>query len=777
MNKLNSILYAISALLLLNVGMISCSWEEEIRKPVDGNSGYITLQLNSSAIDTRATEPGVDSYNENLLLTLDCFFYPTGKTGEKAKLHKRVTLEANTNTQATVQIPITTTQVNEIFPGGTASEYAVIYAIANLPTAVTLPDVTSIDNLKAMELTADFVEEKNDQFVSKKQDSFVMDGKADVTLVRANMAVTGTVELKRAASKIELYITEVVGTATGENEIQWISNPAGMTVSFYKGVKRGLVDGKINTLASSDYFDATRMSFDAVQQGGNPTGHYAQELPFYSYSSDWEDNTSTTAYMTLEVPWQIDSDKDGVPDPGAEFKTCYYMVPLNLEGMEFVRNTYYRVKLAVRILGSFVPDIPIVLDPSYVIVDWGTKDINTSLEDFKYLVVDEKFKEFFNKTTCTIGYSSSSAITVTVDSVTYPSYTTGKYVGNKETSSKLNGYTIPQNEITNNTFTLHHLLTDVIANYVPYTIYLTVKNEDGMEEKVTMVQYPSLYMSMGPGDDIFVNGYFARVKDATMPGAIAYAANASNGRAGRYYSFDHNSNGNSGRPTGDNLPHVKASYGNVYSFIANEELAITGTTNVYVTAFNESNSTYKDGTGNNAATYTYRIGDPRVASGWNNNTDDNSSLARRLTAQTSNSRTRDYWSDASQIQVATTERNIIAPAYKISSAYALLLELTYDSAKKRCATYQEAGYPAGRWRLPTEAEIMFVRNNLQANGKIPNLFVPTARYWASSGRYVNGANISSDNSNDVVCRCVYDIWYWGDEAKAANTYHATEVKQ
>jgi hypothetical protein len=34
---------------------------------------------------------------------------------------------------------------------------------------------------------------------------------------------------------------------------------------------------------------------------------------------------------------------------------------------------------------------------------------------------------------------------------------------------------------------------------------------------------------------------------------------------------------------------------------------------------------------------------------------------------------------------------------------------SWRAAAEHCAAYQEGGYPAGRWRLPTEAEVAFCR--------------------------------------------------------------------
>ena len=85
----------------------------------------------------------------------------------------------------------------------------------------------------------------------------------------------------------------------------------------------------------------------------------------------------------------------------------------------------------------------------------------------------------------------------------------------------------------------------------------------------------------------------------------------------------------------------------------------------------------------------------------------------------------------------------------------------YDAMERRCATYQEAGYPAGRWRLPTEAEVNFVAN-LQRLRFIGNLF--SGDGWVSNGTAVQiGTNSVSLIQTGNTARCVYDAWYWGED--------------
>lgn len=113
----------------------------------------------------------------------------------------------------------------------------------------------------------------------------------------------------------------------------------------------------------------------------------------------------------------------------------------------------------------------------------------------------------------------------------------------------------------------------------------------------------------------------------------------------------------------------------------------------------------------------------------------------------------------------------IAPVLRIASSFGKFSNsISKEVARKRCATYQESGYPAGRWRLPTNAEIKYI-GSLSASGKIPILFGTNdsnaSRYWSSTGPVSvanSGGSVEDSNTTTTVgIRCVYDDWYWVKE--------------
>lgn len=116
-------------------------------------------------------------------------------------------------------------------------------------------------------------------------------------------------------------------------------------------------------------------------------------------------------------------------------------------------------------------------------------------------------------------------------------------------------------------------------------------------------------------------------------------------------------------------------------------------------------------------------------------------------------------------------RNMLAPSIRISSKFNgtefggmgnLPSGLLKNYARYRCATYQEDGFPAGRWRLPTYAEIKFIAQ-LSATGAFATLFNNGKTYWSANGVVQIGNPVNIVKQDNAMLRCVYDTWYWGED--------------
>ncbi|MBQ6572198.1 MAG: hypothetical protein IIX31_05885, partial [Alistipes sp.] len=155
----------------------------------------------------------------------------------------------------------------------------------------------------------------------------------------------------------------------------------------------------------------------------------------------------------------------------------------------------------------------------------------------------------------------------------------------------------------------------------------------------------------------------------------------------------------------------------------------------------------------------YIVGDPRVSTinnlNYNNwaNVKDINGTTRQLLYY--------YPTDTS-----TAASNMISPQFRIASSYGVTNGISFDNAQRRCASYQEDGYPAGRWRVPTTAELKYIVQ-LSAKGYITILFNDGGNYWAADGNIwvpdSDSGTVDKGSGSSAYVRCVYDDWYWGSE--------------
>ena len=314
--------------------------------------------------------------------------------------------------------------------------------------------------------------------------------------------------------------------------------------------------------------------------------------------------------------------------------------------------------------------------------------------------------------------------------------------------------------------------------YTRYIVTVVIRNEKGLSEEIVFTIYPAIYAQLEAGSDVFVNGRFGHVRDAK------------GNRTGNNYPW-YGQNGYNWHTNNNQAPqYVSTGYGSVRcANLGTGNVEIEELIRITVTSFNEGDDTYniRMGNSNTATPYTYKLTDPRVESTLKGGLD-----PYLVTAESNRgSLNYDSWSNVDgTIMTGSPSKDAIAPEFLICSGWGRTQgenAQSFDMFQKRCATSQEAGYPAGRWRIPTEAEVAFIYR-LQALGVIPRLFQESgSAYWASSGwavdsyarntrtaHFINNPAINGNNTAGV--RCVYDVWYWGDDKMSANEYHAEPTK-
>ena len=731
-------------LVCLLVGFTACA--DLDNEPVQKENS-ITIRLSNHKM-SRSEE--VEDLNENLIKCADIFFFSTDAQGaptENCLLHHKV---ADINEQNNYEFSIS---LNDLALG---SYY--IYAIANLEGINNYQG--TIDDLKSMEVPAISVTTGKGGN-NGVQPFFVMDGKKTMTYTE-NMEGTIEIHLERSAAKITLTVNVadyvVVGGTTYTPEEEQ------MTVELMHGEANGVVNGVTNKpslLKTGQYNINTSMTHD---------------IPFYSYPTNIErtiSDESKECYLELMIPWT---------SANSTVRNYYYHIPIekdnsNNEITALERNHHYMITAEVSILGSLEEENPVELLPKYVVQNWSEVALDADLKNYRYLWVKEpingQYWEMKNTEVLEIPYNSSHPCERIIVKCKQPNL----YRGNDEEHNSLFESEDPGTDPGTSDFYCgfvdgkivykHGLDNNYESDYfdfTPYDIEITIQHvddknnvKDELSKTILIKQYPAIYAEADENSDgntdknngyTFVNGYYSTTRNGTQHD--------------KYMGLDKQDRFNSV----PGLVNTNASP-NMYVFTVT---SVEGT--------------------------NYIIGDPRekeIDSDFINakrvyyNPNDNETAWVQANAlYDGTQRGLQYYyatevdaTDASTLQNSRT-KNIIAPKFRIASAYGVLhngdeASEDLEGMKKRCASYQEDGYPAGRWRLPTEAEFKFILSmvnrkvNNVSSPMLPEMYILGANYWCAHGLgYVqnNGTvkmSYISHTDDGESTRCVYDDWYWGSE--------------
>ena len=642
------------------------------------------LQLrNTDLVETRAN--GIESLNENYISTIQCFFSVNGTSVDYAtgviNIDKN---DAGNGVEHPLDIP--SDVLEDLFPNGATT--CNLYVLANAPV---VGQVATIDAVKSTAIALEAYGISG----PAAQTSFVMDGMASVTKNTDN-TLAGTVNLTRAAAKIEvdIKVNKQIVIGEGEAAVTWTPDLSKVKITYNQSVIASTVNAEpANASARASYAQTAQpFTFTTTDALSYSTG--VQNMPFYSYPSQWADNKATTAAnILLEIPWK----KVGA----TQYQTYRYQIPVNFDDMKLLRNHIYKLSINVGILGAL--DGVVEITPSYIVVDWKSHTINTELSRPQYLVVDQNYVVMNNVEEISVNYMSSDPVTVQISK-------DGNYaVYNSYEVSAANGKITLSHELDN-----EHNDVDKIYDYLPqtFTVIISHTNNPSISETITFVQYPAMYVTWETitSNTVYVNG------------------------------------------------NNKQSQG--WWWVRGSSSA---SQNMYTITVNSFDATTSD----------YVIADPREPA----NTD-NFVFRQDINA---NSNVRETATDASGDNALTGYRgavtgeiseHLIAPQMLFSSSWISnggnnVNTYNYQTnGKYRCAGYQENGYPAGRWRLPTPAEILYV-GRLGAEGKVDGIFVNNVVYLSSNGGYryneANGGSVTREGDTSATLRCVYDLWYWKDK--------------
>lgn len=834
-------LYFVLAIVAL--GAMSCHRELEFPQvtelpEIEGDGIALKLDVGGMSL-TRVdadTRPGDDdgSFNENVLgSAVDVFFFPEGATDSDDCTFSTSASVSASETGGNLSIPVNAQRLNTIFNGTAPGSKALVYVVANYNGSTAIDHENgsyTLGALKALPLAKAV-------WSTFPQERFVMTGSSEITLVDASKSTpaSGQIEMRRVASKVTFKLTvadEIVvenikkdqdGTITERTLETWSPLKDAMTVYLQYAMNYANLGGTPHHVpvnpksdeakdslytfdpnklaASANTIDRNRTIIDRIEPPAEEGGEWTlvthdaivpvpvydtkvQNLstdgPFYSYPVTWEPGVQTEPFIKLIIPW----------NNGSRTKYYYYKVPFSVSELE--SNNWYEVTLDVQILGG-EDEQPIPLTATYKIVDWvpGTTS-EASVVNARYLSVTKTEWIMYNTEELTIPITSSHDVQI----VGYQVKSNGTGVNRAfATADKYSngeprdGAWIGSDPSIYNPFTDNLVTTGVTSATTVGTINGAKPNYGGNDPAGTTVSATSWFQTADitrdhiilrhnlnndtSTDDYDVAPYYIRIRVRHKDDYSYYKDIIIEQRPAIIIEPQRNTAG----VTDDNHGYVWID--NSTSTNADdwkERSPITGDNNKNPNMYIISTSVLP-------ASSTRVIGDPRsltpkaasaLVSGWNQ------SSQGPFVDGTNNHRLTNYY----QTDITNEAQNTIAPSFRIASSHGKSSPMTYSDALRRCASYQEDGYPAGRWRLPTMAEVLFI-TTLSSDGKIPELFTFDSSgwdegYWCSTGKidghngipeFIEGTTANGDWSTNYSgkrwVRCVYDEWFW------ENTTHAT----
>ena len=550
------------------------------------------------------------------------------------------------------------------------------------------------------------------------------------------------------------------------------------------------------------------------------------DSPFYSYPSTWDYGITTEPYLKLIIPWTT------VVSGATRTKYYYYKIPFSINKLE--SNNWYRIYIDVQILGGEEP-VPPVASVSYCISDWeGQVDMSTaSVETIvtvipatvvaaRYLSVPTTEYILYNTDDLEIPITSSHEVEVVgfninknnaykaahmVDAnyvgtnpriynpfftdeehhlvednivISKPNYSTDPAKPDSlritfgTAASGTYGWSVTAPGTGKEKVLVHHTLNrDLSSNntsydVAPYTIRMRIRHKDELGKDsyftdVTIEQRPPIMIHPEANEGGTANYGYAFVNGAQNAGEN-YT------RSGWYGNYTYSCNDGSWTSTSN-----MGSYFTYYLGSSPSDLSNSNNKNVNMYVIETS---VLPSQGNISK---YVLGDPRSLTVDNlNGTKTSFNHDSNPASWANQSAVLRDWDGTDRdlsyyypVGTDTSFNKMIAPRIRIASSFGATVYMTYYDAFRRCASYQESGYPAGRWRIPTKAEIEYIAK-LNSDDMIPLLLGSssgTTDYWCNSGymRVEQGKTptyYQATTTSEGYVRCVYDDWYWSESTRS-----------
>ncbi len=751
---------------------VSCSRSEVDFEKME--SSLLTISLNPDEMATRASAiPAV----EPVVSEFDWFVYPDATGTSQPIYHGHFTVgdaltPSGTNTPDSYTMDAQGYHLGFDLTSATYADLGLacnVYVLANYPgidhsNAANL----TLEKLLELEIETNFDEKsKNYQAIN----NFVMDSySGDDTaaypqLIPVLKAVANTadktkanldVPLRRVAAKItfKLNISERIDdpqSASSTVRTYWrpLTTSENYAAYMVNAIGYATVNGEPK---NAETMAPTLITGNTTITGGHQISYATSHVktakdthepplvweldPFYTYPVKFDTKSNNAPYLKIALPWENVDENGNLTDKGATlFYYKAYLLDENGKPLtSFDRNTHYVVTVNVDTIGGTQEDY-VTLDTFFYIAQWQIPADGTysGYSAPRFLDVARPVYYIYGDDELTVAVTSSHNIGAEFISVSQKTL----MGANKMTSVPASAKLTPDGKVS---FTLNYPLNTTLASKqmdlspITWKVRVYHLEDPRYNKEVEIVQYPSIYGHLDYTDS-WESRYVNGVKGEANP---------------NWQTTD-------GKQTW------------VYNNTANTQAETLGQVGIYKgKSWNKTVLTVS--TLASVSEFGWILGDPRVRlvdSGLYGKTINGSQWARTDLGEARTNYLDNY------LVTDPEKKNYIAPKFMLTSGYAAdggHDKEHWKNAAERCASYQEDGYPAGRWRLPTQAEIEF-NIKLQQNGYVSNtevVFHPDHLYWSASGTYYkNGKWITPGTGipekGNVSNRCVYDLWYWGDE--------------
>lgn len=710
MNKPQYICSALLASLLC----FSCTNDEGLTT-TDSDGLWLNPQIAGKSV-TRAVAvgdkvDGVESLNENKLNSLDVFI---GKNGNFSTFNKRFSTSLTT-TEGTLQIAGSNWQ--STFNNAPYD----VYIVANSSDG-TMPDATKLDALKAKTQTdADIYKPHADG----DEKSFLMDGVYKNWTPSANESDIITVELNRAAAKIEVSIE--FDKAMKE---KYTAGAAQWKFRNYSTSASVLAEAQSLTAGTGNSGD-TPLSATTANDG-------KIGIITYSYPCKWS-NADDMPYLLVNIPL--------TPRGSGEAKTQnWYHIPVRDinatadDGKQLDRNHIYYVNATIASEGSSTEQIEKQdVELNYVAIDWMTENININESKTQYLLVSPTTVYMRNLSEDnSITYFASSDIEIVNKEVYYYDEN-----GNKQDYTDADLVTLTPTPTadgsTNGTIMVDSPIPDEVhagsgtasnlsagkftVRFIRFRVQL--KNDTTKYQDILVKQYPLEYIQNVAGwySTRSTDGWIDWAEDQKghYPQKTSYSKKTDNYSA--FLAKVSSSNGTQ-------VHYYRDVYDSYNYYYKAEILERTSGINVD----NGSNSMNLEGLTNNfmyviqitSTSDSYIISHPKLDNNYQ------------------------------------SEEHVASPAFMLASQLGGTTPFrSGKEAAAHCHTYREVdryGKKYDNWRLPTKEEIeVIMKYQITGSGAPIATVLSGDQYWALDGNLITTKTFQISSATTGPVRCVRDL--------------------